>query len=101
MIIESSNSAKSFYRAIFFLLVMASLIAMSIVWEYILHPNIGIFNKFLALFGIDAINWLSNKDTVLYTLAFIGVWQQLGYNMILFIAGLINIPTSVYEAAKL
>ncbi|MDX2331525.1 carbohydrate ABC transporter permease [Campylobacter hepaticus] len=101
MIIESSNSAKSFYRAIFFLPVMASLIAMSIVWEYILHPNIGIFNKFLALFGIDAINWLSNKDTVLYTLAFIGVWQQLGYNMILFIAGLINIPTSVYEAAKL
>ncbi|EAI0534496.1 sugar ABC transporter permease [Campylobacter jejuni] len=101
LLIESKNSAKSFYRAVFFLPVMATLIAMSMVWEYILHPDIGIFNKVLALLGINAINWLSNKDTVLYTLAGIGVWQQLGYNMILFTAGLMSIPTSVYEAAKL
>ncbi|EOC5014972.1 carbohydrate ABC transporter permease [Campylobacter jejuni] len=101
LLIESKNSAKSFYRAVFFLPVMATLIAMSMVWEYILHPDIGFFNKVLALFGVNAINWLSNKDTVLYTLAGIGVWQQLGYNMILFTAGLMSIPTSVYEAAKL
>ncbi|EDP0066276.1 ABC transporter permease subunit [Campylobacter jejuni] len=101
LLIESKNSAKSFYRAVFFLPVMATLIAMSMVWEYILHPDIGIFNKFLALFGVNTINWLSNKDTVLYTLAGIGVWQQLDYNMILFTAGLMSIPTSVYEAAKL
>ncbi|ELV8015681.1 sugar ABC transporter permease, partial [Campylobacter jejuni] len=101
LLIESKNSAKSFYRAVFFLPVMATLIAMSMVWEYILYPDIGIFNKILALFGVNAINWLSNKDTVLYTLAGIGVWQQLGYNMILFTAGLMSIPTSVYEAAKL
>lgn len=101
LLIESKNSAKSFYRAVFFLPVMATLIAMSMVWEYILHPDIGIFNKILALFGVNTINWLSNKDTVLYTLAGIGVWQQLGYNMILFTAGLMSIPTSVYEAAKL
>ncbi|EOJ2742228.1 carbohydrate ABC transporter permease [Campylobacter jejuni] len=101
LLIESKNSAKSFYRAVFFLPVMATLIAMSMVWEYILHPDIGIFNKVLALFRVNAINWLSNKDTVLYTLAGIGVWQQLGYNMILFTAGLMSIPTSVYEAAKL
>lgn len=64
LLIESKNSAKSFYRAVFFLPVMATLIAMSMVWEYILHPDIGIFNKILALFGVNTINWLSNKDTV-------------------------------------
>ncbi len=100
LLIESKNTYKSFYRAVFFLPVMATLIAMSIVWEYILHPDIGILNKLLALFDVNGTNWLSNKDTVLYCLAVIGIWQQLGYNMVLFIAGIMAIPKSLYEAAK-
>ncbi len=101
LLIESRNQAKGFYRTIFFLPVMATLIAMSIVWEYILHPDIGILNKLLNLFGINGTNWLSNKDVVLYCLAVIGIWQQLGYNMVLFIAGIMTIPKYLYEAAKL
>lgn len=101
LLIESENSLKSFYRTMFFLPVMATLIAMSIVWEYILQPDFGILNQVLALFGINGKNWLNDKDTVLYVLAGIGVWQQLGYNMVLFMAGLMSIPSSLYEAAKL
>lgn len=101
LLIESGNSLKSFYRTIFFLPVMATLIAMSIVWEYILQPDFGILNQFLALFGTDKTNWLNNKDTVLYALICIGIWQQLGYNMVLFIAGLMSIPRHLYEAAKM
>ncbi len=101
ILIESESSGKAFYRTIFFLPVMATLIAMSIVWEYILHPDLGILNKLLALVGVNGTNWLSNKDTVLYVLAGIGVWQQLGYNMVLFMAGLMSIPRHLYEAARM
>lgn len=101
ILIESDKSAKGFYRTIFFLPVMATLIAMSIVWEYILQPDFGILNKALAIFGVDGTNWLSNKDTVLYVLAGIGIWHQLGYNMVLFTAGLMSIPRHLYEAASM
>lgn len=101
ILIESESSGKAFYRTIFFLPVMATLIAMSIVWEYILHPDLGILNKLLALVGVNGTNCLSNKDTVLYVLAGIGVWQQLGYNMVLFMAGLMSIPRHLYEAARM
>lgn len=101
ILIESESSGKAFYRTIFFLPVMATLIAMSIVWEYILHPDLGILNKLLALVGVNGTNWLSNKYTVLYVLAGIGVWQQLGYNMVLFMAGLMSIPRHLYEAARM
>ncbi|TLD96336.1 sugar ABC transporter permease [Helicobacter jaachi] len=101
LLIESRASGKAFYRTVFFLPVMATLIAMSIVWEYILHPDIGILNKILALFGVQGSNWLANRDTVLYVLAGIGIWQQLGYNMVLFTAGLMAIPSHLYDAAKI
>lgn len=101
LLIESESSGKAFYRTIFFLPVMATLIAMSIVWEYILQPDFGILNKILALFGVNGTNWLSNKDTVLYVLAGIGVWNQLGYNMVLFTAGIMSIPKHLYEAARM
>lgn len=80
---------------------MATLIAMSIVWEYILQPDFGMLNKILLYFGVNGKNWLNSKDTVLFVLAGIGIWHQLGYNMILFIAGLMSIPRHLYEAAKI
>lgn len=101
LLIESESSGKAFYRTIFFLPVMATLIAMSIVWEYILQPDFGILNKILAFFGVNGTNWLSNKDTVLYVLAGIGIWHQLGYNMVLFTAGIMSIPKHLYEAARM
>lgn len=101
LLIESRTEGRALYRALFFLPVLATLIAMSLVWEYILHSELGIFNQILSLLGLSGRNWLSSEDTVLATLAAIGIWQQLGYNMILFGAGLLSIPPFLYEAAKL
>lgn len=101
MLIESSPSGKAFYRTIFFLPVMATLIAMSIVWEFILQPDFGLLNQLLRLMGIDGENWLNNQRTVIFVLAGIGIWHQLGYNMVLFISGLLAIPRQLYEAADM
>lgn len=101
MLIEARPSGRAFYRTVFFLPVMATLIAMSIVWEFILQPDFGLLNQLLGLLGIDGENWLNDKSTVMFVLAGIGIWHQLGYNMVLFIAGLMAVPRHLYEAADM
>ncbi|MDK9739487.1 sugar ABC transporter permease [Vibrio sp. D404a] len=101
ILIEARPSGKSVYRTAFFLPVMGTLIAMSIVWEYILQPDFGLLNMILNQLGVDGKNWLNDKDTVIYVLAAIGIWHQLGYNMVLFMSGLMAIPKHLYEAAEM
>ncbi|MEM8663260.1 MAG: sugar ABC transporter permease, partial [Pseudomonadota bacterium] len=86
-------------RAAYFLPVAATLVALSLVWQMLLHPSIGLVNQTLAALGIEGHAWLSDQTTVLATLAAIGVWQTVGYNMVLFLAGLTTIPDHLYEAA--
>jgi multiple sugar transport system permease protein len=99
--IEAGTSLRTFYRAAFFVPVMATLIAMSISWEYMLHPQFGLFNLVLKTLGLPAQSWLSDPALVLPTLAAIGVWQLFGFNMVLFLAGLVSIPRYLYEAAEM
>ncbi len=98
-LIEADRSLRTFYRAIYFLPVMATLIAMSIVWEFMLHPQFGIVNQLVKALGLARIDWLQNQSVVLFTLSGIGIWQSLGFNMVLFMAGLTSIPKDLYEAA--
>jgi len=86
-------------RAAYFLPVAATLVAMAVVWQMLLHPSIGLVNQTLALAGISGPAWLSDRALVLWTLAVIGIWQTVGYNMVLFLAGLAAIPKDLYDAA--
>jgi multiple sugar transport system permease protein len=101
LLIESGRSARSVYRAIHFLPFMATLTAMAIAWEALLHPTVGLVNQTLTGFGIPVANWLRDENTVLPTLAAIGIWQNLGYAMVLFLAGLKSIPQDLYDAADI
>lgn len=99
LLIESSESCRAFYRAIHFLPFMATLTAMAVSWEALLHPTIGLVNQTLAALGIPAANWLRDETMALPVLALIGIWQNLGYAMVLFLAGLKSIPSDLYDAA--
>ncbi|QOZ66686.1 carbohydrate ABC transporter permease [Bradyrhizobium arachidis] len=99
LLIESGKSCRSFYRAIHFLPFMATITAMAIVWEALLHPTIGLVNQMFAAVGLSTANWLRNENTVLPVLGTIGIWQNLGYAMVLFLAGLKSIPRDLYDAA--
>lgn len=88
-------------RAAYFLPVAATLVAMAVVWQMLLHPNLGLVNHLLALIDIRGPSWLSDRGLVLYTLAIIGIWQTVGYNMVLFLAGLAAIPPQLYDAAEI
>ncbi|WGR93357.1 sugar ABC transporter permease [Bradyrhizobium sp. ISRA435] len=99
LLIESKKSCRAFYRAIHFLPFMATLTAMAIAWEALLHPTAGLVNQALVAIGLPATNWLRNENTVLPVLAVIGIWQNLGFAMVLFLAGLKDIPRDLYDAA--
>ncbi|MGZ9724200.1 carbohydrate ABC transporter permease [Rhizobium miluonense] len=101
LLIESGKSCRAFYRAIHFLPFMATLTAMAIAWEALLHPTIGLVNQTLASLGLPTANWLRDEGTVLPVLAVIGIWQNLGYAMVLFLAGLKSIPQDLYDAADI
>ena len=101
LLIESGSSLRTWYRTIYFLPVMATLIAMSIVWEFMLHPQFGLVNGLLHGIGLEGYSWLQDRRTALYALCVIGVWQALGFNMVLFLAGLVSIPRQLYDAAEI
>ncbi|MEX2746125.1 carbohydrate ABC transporter permease [Rhizobium mongolense] len=89
------------YRTAYFLPVAATLVALATAWEAILHPSLGFANSLLLLLGASPVRFLSDPATAIYALAAIGVWQLVGFNMILFLAGLSTIPDELYEAAAI
>ncbi|MCW5733773.1 MAG: sugar ABC transporter permease [Enhydrobacter sp.] len=99
LLIEADPSLRGFYRASYFLPVMATLIAMAIVWEFMLDARFGAVNMLLRAMGLGPYDFLHDRKLVLYTLAGIGVWQNVGFNMVLFMAGLTAVPRELYEAA--
>lgn len=101
LLINSVKKGAKVYRAMFFMPVMASQVAMGIVWEFMLNPSVGLSAHLFSLFGIENIDLLGNPNTALATIAFLTIWQFAGFNMVLFISGLATVPQDLYDAAKL
>lgn len=100
LLIESGTRGRAFFRAVFFLPVVSLMVAMATAFQYMFHPTIGPVNAALRALGIVGPNWLGSSDSVMWTLAVIGVWEQIGFNMVLFLAGLTAIPRDLYAAAE-
>lgn len=92
---------KSLYRTIYFLPVVSSLIAVAIIWRYLYHPAHGLLNYLLSFFDIAPVDWLGDTAIAMPAIIIMAVWKNFGYNMLIFIAGLQNIPEDLYEAAHL
>jgi multiple sugar transport system permease protein len=92
---------KAFFRLVYFLPVVTTLVAVAIVWWFIYHPRFGILNFFLGFLGIQPIDWLGDPFWAMPAIILMSVWKNFGYNMIIFIAGLQNIPLDLYESAEI
>ncbi|MFN2399577.1 MAG: carbohydrate ABC transporter permease [Gemmatimonadaceae bacterium] len=92
---------KSLFRAVYFAPVVTTLVAVAVVWRYLYHPRYGLLNYGLGWFGVDPINWLGDPKWAMPAIILMAVWKNFGYNMIIFIAGLQNIPEELYEAAHI
>ncbi len=99
--LDQKIAFKRFYRGAYFLPSITSMVAVSIVWQWIYNPEFGLLNYFLSFFGIKGITWLSSSSTSLVSIAIVSIWKGAGYNMMLFLAGLQGISTSYYEASEL
>ncbi len=101
LLIHGRTRSRAIYEVIFFLPVTATLIAMASVWKFLLHPSLGPINAIIVALGFQPVNFLSDPAYALPTLAVIGIWQLVGFNMVLFLAGLSAIPKDLYEAADI
>ena len=90
------------FRAAFFMPVITSAVAVSLVWQWLYNPDFGLLNSFLKMVGVaEPPAWLNSQVYALPAVIVTSIWKNLGYNMLLFLAGLQNISTTYYEAAEL
>ena len=99
--LDQKIAFKRFYRGAYFLPSITSMVAVSIVWQWIYNPEFGLMNYLLSFVGIRGITWLSSSSTSLLSLAIVNIWKSAGYNMMLFLAGLQGISNTYYEAGQL
>lgn len=95
------SKLSAFYQTVYFLPVITPLVPMSIAWKWIYDYNYGVLNYGLSLVGLPSVPWLTDPDIALWALVIMGVWKVLGYNLVLFMVGIRNIPAEYMEAAAL
>ncbi len=123
VLLKNELKGRSFYRTIYFLPVVTSTVAVSVVWTWIFNPEMGPLNRIIALMGGEPLAWLreprgifemllsplgitpsgflAGPSLALVAIMIVGIWKSIGYNTVLFLAGLENIPNDYYEAARL
>jgi multiple sugar transport system permease protein len=92
---------KGLFRTIYFAPVVTTLVAVAVVWRFVYHPKFGLLNYVLSLIGVQPIDWLGDPNWAMPAIILMAVWKNFGYNMIIFLAGLQNIPEELYEAASI
>lgn len=92
---------KGLFRTAFFAPVVTSLVAVAVIWRYLLHTRYGMINHGLEMLGISPVDWLNDPHWAMPAIILFALWKNFGYNMIIFLAGLQSIPDDLYEAAGL
>jgi multiple sugar transport system permease protein len=100
ILVHGRTRTRGFYEVVYFLPVTTTMIAMATVWQFVLHPQLGPVNAVIKLAGFEPQAFISNPKLLIPTLAVIGLWQVIGFNMVLFLAGLTAIPRDLYDAAE-
>lgn len=101
VLLNNKIKGLSFYRTLYFMPVVATPSAVAMIWKWMFNSNFGIINNLLAKIGIAGPAWLSDPNIAIYSVIIVGVWSAIGYNMVLLLAGLQEIPKSYYEAADI
>jgi multiple sugar transport system permease protein len=92
---------RSLFRTIYFAPVVTTLVAVAVVWRYIFHTRYGFLNYGLSALGVEPIDWMGDPHWAMPAIVILAVWKNFGYNMIILLAALQNIPEDLYEAARI
>ena len=100
-IYKKSELFRSFFRGVFYLPAVTSVVSVTVVWGWIYHPNFGVLNYLTGLLGLPPNQWLGDPRTALMAITVILITTSVGQPIILYVASLGNIPTSYIEAAQI
>jgi len=101
MVLNMKIAFRAFYRIVFFLPVLTMPVATATIWKWIFDPQFGPVNGFLRQLGVDGPAWLLNPGTATIAVVIVLLWSGIGYDMIIFLAGLGAIPRDYYDAAAI
>lgn len=99
--LQKAAKMKSVYRVAFFAPQVTSTIAVSAIWLWLLNPELSPINGFFAGLGITLPDWLQDPRVAIPSIVFVTVWQGIGYQVVMFMAGLENVPRALFEAADI
>jgi len=102
MALNRAIPGAKFFKASFYSPLVLSLVVCGLIWSWMYHPAHGLINEVLRSVGLDSLakGWLSNKDLVMWAIIAVGIWRQVGYVMILYLAGLQGVDPSLVDASK-
>jgi raffinose/stachyose/melibiose transport system permease protein len=100
-LLTSRLRSRNLLRSAIFFPVLVSTVAVGITFAVLMHPSTGLFNRSLALIGIDGPQWLTSPSIALLSVALVDVWKGVGIALVIFIAGILSIPEEYFEAARL
>lgn len=101
VLLNMNIHCRKIFQSIYFLPFVTSMVAVSIVWAWMLNKDYGLINSILAVFGISKVAWLTNPKMTIPILVVLSVWKGLGYRVIIFLAGLQGIDKQYYQAARI
>ena len=90
-----------FFRALFYMPVVSSMVAVSVIFLWIYEPQTGIISEFMQIFGLTPIKWMRDPNFALLGIILLSIWKNMGLNMVIYLAGLQSIPPHLYEAADI
>jgi len=101
MLLNQKLRGVVFFRALYFIPVITSWVAVSMIWKWLLNPEFGIINYLLSLVGIQGPGWLFDADWAMIGIILTSVWKDIGFVTVIYLAGLQEIPDHLYEAAQI
>ena len=99
--LDRSDRGIRFFRGAYFIPVISSMVSIGVVWQWLYNPEFGLINNLLSRIGIKGPMWLTSDKTAMMALIIVSIWKNLGYNMLIFLAGLQSIERNYYEAAEI
>lgn len=101
VLLNGKIKGKSAYRTIYFIPMVAAPAAVTMVWRWLYNTQFGLINYILSQLGLGKVNWTADPKVALISISIIGIWSVIGYNMVLLLAGIQEIPKDYYEASNI
>ncbi len=101
LLLNTGIKGKKFFRLLYYLPVITPLSIAAVIWTWMYHPNLGIFNQIVSLIGLQPQDWLGDPNWAMFSVILVAIWSGIGYRMVVYLAALQGIPRTYYEAAAI